>query len=146
MRWLLYSFLVIALLAVFPKLGIFGAQENTQGKTLKINDVTINVGIADTDEKRVQGLSGREKLSENEGLLFVFEKEGYYGFWMKDMNFPIDIIWLDKDKKVIKIESSISPETYPKVFSPSSLSLYVLETNSGFAQKSKIKIGDLAEF
>ena len=74
--------------------------QNAQ-KILKINQINLNIEISDTKAKREQGLSGKEGLAENEGMLFVFEKEGYYGFWMKDMNFPIDIAWLDKNKKII---------------------------------------------
>ena len=122
---------------------------NTQ-KTLKIDGITLNIGVANTDAERMQGLSCKNGLSENEGLLFVFDTEGYYGFWMKDMNFPIDIAWLDKDKKLIHIESNVSPDTYrespPKVFSPASPALYVLETSANFFQNHQIKIGDAAEF
>jgi hypothetical protein len=79
-------------------------------------------------------------------MLFVFDKEGYYGFWMKEMNFPIDIAWLDKDKKITLIEKNVLPETYPQIFNPKSKNLYVLETKAGFFEKFGIKIGDFAEF
>jgi hypothetical protein len=120
-------------------------------KTLKIGQITLNVEIADTEAERVQGLSGREKLGESEGLLFVFDREGYYSFWMKDMKFPIDMAWLDKNKRIIYIEKNVSPETYPKIFYAMKdnipiPSLYVLETNANFFENSKIKIGDFAEF
>ena len=65
-------------------------------KTIHIGRVPIAVAIADTLEKRTQGLSGRESLSANEGLLFVFSTSGAYGIWMKDMRFPIDIIWISE--------------------------------------------------
>ncbi len=120
-------------------------------KTMKIGEIVLNIKAAVTNAERERGLSGKEGLAENEGMLFVFEKEGYYGIWMKDMNFPIDIAWLDKDKKITYIEKNVSPETYPEVFYALKednpiLNLYVLETNTGFFEKSKIKIGDLAEF
>jgi len=121
-------------------------QEENIIKTLKIGEITLDVGVADTAAKREQGLSGKTGLGESEGLLFVFEKGGYYGFWMKDMNFPIDIAWLDKDKKIINIEKAVDPKTYPKVFNPTAPSLYVLETSANFFENSKIKIGDFAEF
>lgn len=121
-------------------------QEENVTKTLKIGEITLNVEIADTATKRERGLSGKIWLREDEGLLFVFEKEGYYGFWMKDMNFPIDIAWLDKDKKIIHIEKAVDPKTYPKIFNPTAPSLYVLETSANFFENSKIKIGDFAEF
>jgi uncharacterized protein len=121
-------------------------QEIKEPTTLKIGSVTLNIGVANTDAERMQGLSGRSGLQENEGLLFIFEQQGYYGFWMKDMKFPIDIAWLDKNKKIIHIESNILPDTYPEVFSPTSPALYVLEASANFFENHQIKIGDVAEF
>ncbi len=123
--------------------------EKSQQKTintLKIGGVTINIMVANTDAERMQGLSGKDDLAENEGMLFVFDNEGYYGFWMKDMNFPIDMAWLDKNKKIIHVESNVSPATYPQVFNPPAPSLYVLETSAGFLGKNNIKIGDIVAF
>lgn len=119
--------------------------------TIKIRDMVFNVEIADTNAERMLGLSGKEELEEGGGMLFVFKKEGYYGIWMKDMKFSIDVAWLDKDKKIIYIENAVRPETYPKIFyaqknGTPAINMYVLETNAGFFDNSKIKIGDAAEF
>ena len=120
-------------------------------QTIKINDIFLNVEIADTDKERIKGLSGRKNLEENKGLLFVFDTEGYHGIWMKEMNFNIDIAWLDKNKKIIHIEKNVSPNTYPKDFysfdkDKPTLDLYVLETNANFFEKADIEVEDLAEF
>jgi len=115
-------------------------------EALKIGAVTFNVEVADTDAKRTQGLSGREGLAEDQGMLFVFDKEGYYGFWMKDMKFPVDMIWLSKDKKVTHIENDVSPQTYPEVFNSPAPSLYVLEVSAGFSAKNNIQVGELVAF
>lgn len=96
----------------------------------------------DTATGRQNGLSHRRPLSSDEGMLFVFEKEGFYGFWMKDMLFSIDIIWIDANLKIVHIENNVSPQTYPKVFRPTSKSLYVLEILAGQSEISNIKIGD----
>ncbi|MSU45346.1 MAG: DUF192 domain-containing protein, partial [Candidatus Zambryskibacteria bacterium] len=80
------------------------------------------------------------------GMLFVFEKEGKYVFWMKDMLFPIDIIWIDKNFTVNHIETDLSRETYPKFFYPKDNILYVLEVLAGQASSSKINIGDTVKF
>lgn len=64
----------------------------------------IRVDIADTVVTRTQGLSGRTSLAETDGMLFVFENADRYGFWMKDMNFAIDIIWIDPEKNIVYIE------------------------------------------
>ena len=115
-------------------------------KTLKIGAYTLNIETADTSEKRARGLSEKIELRENEGMLFIFQKEGNYGFWMKDMNFPIDIAWLDKNKQIIHIENAILPKTYPKIFGSNVTSLYVLETQAGFLVKNNVKIGDFVAF
>lgn len=90
-------------------------------------------------------MGGREKLPENSGMLFVFEKQDYYSFWMKDMLFPIDIIWIDKNKKIIDITHNAKPESYPKTFKPRFSAHYVLEVNSGWAEAAQVMIGELVE-
>lgn len=113
---------------------------------VKINDAIVEVDIASSDVERARGLSGRTNLAENSGLLFVFDRPSRNMFWMKDMNFPIDIIWLDENKKIIYIQQKLSPKTYPEVFGPEASSLYVLEVNSNFTKKHNIKIGDQVSF
>lgn len=104
------------------------------------------VEIADTYSKRIKGLSGREFLPENTVLLFVFDEPGYPGIWMKDMKFPIDILWLQgslsSTLKIVHIEKDISPQTYPTIFYPTALSTHVLEANTGFADVFNLKVGD----
>ncbi len=109
---------------------------------LIINNTRINIEIADTDTKRVLGLSGRMSLAENSGLLFIFPKPQKVGIWMKDMNFPIDIVWIDAVHTIIDIKQAVSPDTFPTVFYPRTSAMYVLELNAGFIKKHNIKIGD----
>lgn len=142
---IIWPFVAVMIILAFAY-GFSFSQKVKTPKTLKIGDVTLNIYVAKTDADREKGLSGKEKLAENEGMLFIFEKEDNYGFWMKDMNFPIDIAWLNKDKRIVFIEKNVLPETYPKVFSSPSQSIFVLETAAGFFENSKIKIGDFAEF
>ena len=119
---------------------------NTQEKrgTLNIEGkVEFKVDFAATPEQRTQGLSDREYLAADEGLLFVFQSPGRHSFWMKDMNFAIDIIWIDENKSVVDISENASPESYPDyAFSSSQEALYVLEINGGLVQKYGIKVGD----
>ncbi len=75
------------------------------------------------------------------GMLFIFPELGRQSFWMKDMLFPIDIIWVDADKKVVGIASDVLPETYPETFAPPSEIKYVLELNSGGAASYGIATG-----
>ncbi|OGG47170.1 hypothetical protein A2671_01145 [Candidatus Kaiserbacteria bacterium RIFCSPHIGHO2_01_FULL_49_13] len=109
---------------------------------VKIDDVEIAVEFADTPALRTKGLSGRELLEEGRGMLFIFENAGRYDFWMKDMHFPIDIIWISSDKKVVGITPSLSPETFPEVYYPPTDVPYVLEVPSGYAATHGLKEGD----
>ena len=116
-----------------------------ESKTIKIGRGIFEAEILDTDEKRVRGLSGRESLEQEKVMLFVFEEESYPGIWMKDMAFPIDIAWVDKNGKIIHIEKDVSPKTFPKVFFPPAKSLYVLETNAGFFDSHNLGVGAFIE-
>jgi len=113
---------------------------------IQIGDEIINVDLADTDEKRAQGLSGRESLADGEGMLFIFPKPDVNYFWMKDMNFAIDMIWLNENKKIIHIARDVKPETFPKHFGPNEKSKYVIEVLSGFTKEHGITVGDAVFF
>ena len=108
----------------------------------RVGEEVITLDIADTPESRRQGLSGRESLDEDKGLLFVMERPSIYGFWMKDMNFPIDILWLDRKLKVVHIETAVSPNSYPRVYRPTEPALYVIEVNAGKANKLGVNLGE----
>ena len=79
-------------------------------------------------------------------MLFVFDKPDTYGFWMKDMHFSIDMIWLDENFRVVTVASDVPANSYPKTYHPTDKSLYVLETNAGYAEKNNIKVGDILDF
>jgi len=113
--------------------------------SVKLGGVTVKVELADTASKRTQGLSGMITLGEKEGLLFVFDYVGKHTFWMKDMLFAIDIIWIDESGKIIYIKKDARPESYPETFSPDQNAKYVLEVVSGFSDKHNLKIGDTVE-
>ena len=110
--------------------------------TVVLGGVEVQVELAQTAEGQSKGLSGRETIAEGEGMLFIFENEGVYSFWMKDMNFPIDIIWINKKGEVVHIKENASPESYPISFSNSLPAIYVLEVEAGFSDKYDIKLGD----
>lgn len=108
---------------------------------LKVGNNTIFLEVADSSVEHAKGLSGRTNLSSSSGLLFVFDHPGYHGIWMKDMHFPIDIIWLNESFNLIDIKENVSPETYPEVFTPKLPAKYVLEMNSGETTRHNLKIG-----
>jgi uncharacterized membrane protein (UPF0127 family) len=111
-------------------------------KVIVIGPASVRVKVADSIEERAKGLSGTTELGENRGMFFVFDEPEIHGIWMKDMNYSIDIIWLDEYGKVVHIQENVSPKTYPKVFDPPSEILYVLEVNAGFVQRTSLGVGD----
>ncbi len=113
---------------------------------LRLASGNVSLIIVNNEESRVSGLSGMEFLPKDKAMLFTFGMPGRYGIWMKDMKFPIDIIWLDEQKKIVSIQHNISPDTYPKVFNSDSESSYVLETNQGFAKENNFVVGKVLDF
>jgi len=116
-------------------------QNNLQTRTVLLKDIPITVTLAQTNAEITKGLGGKDGLKENEGMLFVFNKPDRYGFWMKDMKFSIDIVWIENNK-VIFIQKSVSPETYPESFLPTEPASMVLELQSGFCDTHGVSVGD----
>jgi len=117
-----------------------------QNNYLKIAGQTLQVDLAILPEAQEMGLSGRKSLNEKQGMLFVFYKPEIYNFWMKDMLFPIDIIWIREDKRVVYIKKNVLPDSYPETFSSDFPAQYVLEVSAGFSEKNNLKVGDRVEF
>jgi len=131
--------------------GLFqtGAPSPTTGpKTIQIGTLTLKITLAETQEKRQQGLSSVASLAQDTGMLFIFEKKGVTpSFWMKGMLIPIDIIWI-KDGKISQIDKNIqppdkyTPDAGLKLYKPGAPIDYVLEVNAGMADKNNLKVGD----
>lgn len=145
------AFVVLACAIFFVVTGIvrFPAQTNADRlratgaeTTIRVGGALISAEIAETPEKRALGLSGRKTLGKNEGMLFVFDEPGIYSFWMKDMLFPIDIIWLDEGFRVVAIAENAAPSSFPNLFTPSSPAQYVLEVPSGFVRQHTTRVGE----
>lgn len=115
-------------------------------KQVIIGEKTFFVEVARTKMELERGLSLHIPLLDNQGMLFVFPKEDIHRFWMKDMTFSIDIVWIDSKLKIVGIEKNISPDTYPKTFSPETKSRYVLEIPAGQADFLSLKVGQSVEF
>jgi len=116
-------------------------------KTITINGIKIEVEIADTIQKQTKGLSGKERLESDQGMLFIFPEYKIRNFWMKEMLFPIDIIWI-LDNKIIGIERNVpipKGEVMPNYISPQKIN-YVLELNANFTDENDIEIGDTVKF
>lgn len=101
-----------------------------------------SVEIASTDASRAKGLSGRDGLKPNMGMLFLFGAPGYDCFWMKDMKFDIDILWFDENQTLIHMQANASQATYPTSFCPQSAASYVLEVPAGTVNQLGLQLGD----
>ncbi|MFH1458435.1 MAG: DUF192 domain-containing protein [Candidatus Omnitrophota bacterium] len=119
-----------------------------EAKEVCIKDACLEAEVVSTDLEKQRGLMYRESLAQGAGMLFVFEEEKIHAFWMKNMRFPLDIIWADADKKIVDIYENVSPcpqEACNNII-PKAPAQFVLEVNSGFVEKNKIKTGDFLEF
>jgi uncharacterized membrane protein (UPF0127 family) len=139
---------LLLILALFL---IFCSGQAVKNKFIKVylpDGFSVTAELALTDEERQQGLMFREKINDDQGMLFIFEDEGVYSFWMKNMRFPIDILWLDAQKKIVHLESRVPPcqsDPCPS-YAPDAAAMYVLELKSGGAEKHGLKLYDRLEF
>ena len=120
-----------------------------QRVNVTVNGLVLVADISVTNEQRTKGLSVKDGLAENEAMLFVFDNEAEHTFWMKDMKFPIDIIWIDSDKTIVHIEHNLQPCGYGVLcptYKPGQDSFYVLETVGGFAEKHDVLQGTRVQF
>jgi len=117
----------------------------SQAEIVFTNKQTITAEVVKTDEAREKGLSNRSNLGVDKGMLFEFEQPGLHVFWMKDMNFPIDLIWIDGNK-VIGFEQNMQPERPVMTrYSPKVQVNRVLELSAGLVQAWGLKEGDLLD-
>lgn len=124
--------------------------QTSENKQLTIGSTKINIEIADSPDERRKGLGEKESLASDSGMLFIFEKNGKYGFWMKGLNFPLDFIWIREKKVVDIIKNALPPSQDQKdedlpIYMPREEVDMVLEVNSGFADGNGIKVGDIVE-
>lgn len=141
------SFLVIVCLVFLGFLAVQNrdtVKEFFVGETkqiVQIGGVKLFVSVADTPAERTQGLSGTAGLGDFEAMLFVFDTVDRHGIWMKEMNYPIDIFWIDDEMVIVHIEHNVSPNTYPQTFKPDRPARYVLETKAHTAKTFNFKTG-----
>ena len=108
----------------------------------------VHVELAADDENRAQGLMYRDQLRPGTGMLFLFAEEGEYPFWMKNTKIPLDMIWIDSNRRIAHIAHDVPPcqiddcPSYP----PHALARYVLEVSAGVAKQHGLKDGDVLRF
>lgn len=103
----------------------------------------ITVEVVDTLELRQEGLSGKETLPSDRGMLFIFDDSSIDNcFWMKDMNFSIDMVWMNENREVVTVTPNVSPDTYPESFCPETAAKYGLEINENKASELEIVSGE----
>ena len=123
--------------------------DDIQTARARIGGTALDIEIADTDAERAQGLSEREALAESAGMFFVFETPGFYNFWMPNMRFPIDIIWIDEHFRVIGFAENVPPLDPGRdavLYSPPAPIKYALEVVAGFSARHNIAAGQQVDF
>ncbi|MBU6500710.1 MAG: DUF192 domain-containing protein [Patescibacteria group bacterium] len=142
---LILIFIAAAALAFFHFFLSGPSKHSGVEANVEIGGTTFKSEVASTILQRTIGLSGRDSLPEGEGMLFIFNGYGNYGFWMKDMKFPIDMVWISGDKVVGFVENAM-PEPDKtvfglKVYYPPEAVDKVLEINAGDVGRYGISVG-----
>lgn len=158
-------FLVVAALVIFGNIlgtgGLLKGPDSSQAtpsakiskdsSNVLIGKLNVNAKIVSSANDKKTGLSKYDSLPLDQGMLFIFDKSDIYTFWMKDMKFAIDIIWIDQDKNVVDIARNVPPEpgkndVQLRQYKPNAAAKYVLEVNAGLSDLNNIQIGDTASF
>jgi uncharacterized membrane protein (UPF0127 family) len=160
---------VIVIIVLILALGVYMSLDNPKDEEVDIQDVTLDeilseeglvsaqlggtgimLELALTSKKKVRGLSEREFLAENQGMLFIFAQPALQAFWMKGMKFPIDFIWL-REGVVVGVTENVPPpvagisENEFEIYRPEVPANMVLEVNAGWAARNNIQVGDRLE-
>jgi hypothetical protein len=143
---ILVLFLILVGGVVFYQLSQASQMMKTNGK-VTINNQLFNVEVVKSDKDRQIGLTKYKAIKDNQGMLFVFDNPDLVSFWMKNMKFPIDIIFI-KDDTIVSIVENVpmpTPNTETTTYKPDAPVNYVLEINDGLVKKHNIKKGDIVK-
>ena len=142
-KYLIFFFLLTLIFAVF----FFGISKKEK-IVLHFQNYSFRVEVAQNSWQRARGLMFKKQMKENEGMLFVFSKPGLYNFWMKNVKFPLDLIWIDSEKKIVDLKLEQEPclgDICPAI-KPRAKAQYVLELKGGMATKAGMSLGSLLQF
>jgi len=140
---------VIVIIVVLILTSLFLYRRGTSSQKITINDTTIFVELAKSPQEKQKGLSGTRALPEDHGMLFVFEDNSIPSFWMKDMRFSLDFIWIS-NRKVVQISENVLPpdasHPVPTTITPDQPVDHVLEVTAGFVKNHAININDEVDY
>lgn len=139
---LLACLIAVSILLIIGILRDRNAVSPNDARVVRIGNYEYKLIHARTEFERQVGLSSYNIMPPKSAMIFVSDKPGDMKFWMKDMKFSIDIIWLSEKNQIIRIIDRLSPSTYPRAYSSIMPAKYVIEFPAGAAQKSKILEGD----
>jgi uncharacterized membrane protein (UPF0127 family) len=131
--------------------GCFSTAAQAPGRSVQVffpDGAAVTAELAVTDAERQLGLMFRPKINDDQAMLFIFEEEGIHSFWMKNMRFSIDILWLDKDRRIVHMEEQVpacAQDPCPS-YPTSQPARFVLEIRSGGAAAHKLKLYDRLDF
>lgn len=151
LRWLpktrLSALVVILALLVIIAFGADLLQGMLRPKTtLYLGDGVFTASLATTPEARAKGLGGTSSLAAGHALLFAFDHDDRWSIWMKDMSYPIDVVWLDANKQVVHIVKNMRPDDYPATYAPQQAARYVIELPVGTVDQKAIGPHSVARF
>lgn len=133
--WLLFIVIILLSIALLP---VF-----KQKSYICCNNECFEIELAKTEHEKAQGLMYRETLEEKKGMIFIYEEEKKYSFWMKNTLIPLDMIWINNNLTIVDIKQANPCKKDPcSSFIPKENAQYVLELNQGISQKYGIHIGD----
>lgn len=124
---------------------LFGGNNKKYIKT-QIENSYFFLEVAQTQAEKQQGLSGRNSMQKNHGMIFVYDDSDRRCMWMKEMRFAIDIIWLDENKHITHVEDNVNPDTFPRSFCGKTPAKYVIELNGEDVDLSELNVGAKIDF
>lgn len=130
-RWVNCSFKITDSATVLPQV---------KGDAFDVN-TCVDLEVVSTNSARTLGLSGRKAMDKNKGMLLDFRQPGKYCIWMKDMNFALDVLWLNERYEIDQMMENVTPDTYPKSFCGPSSSRYIVEVRDGVVRLADLHIG-----
>ena len=138
----------VLLFTVLFIIGGIGGAKAQADPSVCAKDICVKVDVVSQLKDMQRGLQGAKSLAKNHGMLFVFDSDNFQPFWMKDMKFAIDMIWIDSQYRIVTIASSCPAcvQEPCKIYVPSQKARYVLEVSSGFALRHHFKLGDVLTF